>query len=120
MTFFFKKVLALLKAFATYCPYCLAGKKVVQVASGKNKLKKKNNPTEKEKNLIGGIKMGKYIAIIGVFCPFFWISLLTGASIEMIRFNAIHSGIVILIGFVIMLICRVGLEKIRKESSSSM
>lgn len=114
---FLKKILALLKAFVTYCPYCLLGKKAVQVASGK-KIKKESKPTERERKLMEGMKTGRNIAIIGVFCPFFWVSLLTGSSIEMIRFNAIHSGVFILIGIIIMLVCRVGLGNARKENSS--
>jgi len=120
LTWFFKKLLVLLKAFVTYCPYCLAGKKVVQVANGKKSLCNKRNSIEQAEKLISSIKMGRNIALIGVFCPFFWVSLLTGSSIETIRFNAIHSGIVILLGLTIMLVCRVNLGRARRESSSSM
>lgn len=120
MNNFFKRVFALLKAFVTYCPYCLAGKKVVQIVNGKKNLVKKCTPTQLERTILNGMKTGRNIALIGVFCPFFWFSLLTGASGQAIQFNAIHSGIVILIGLGIMLVYRFKLGRIRKENSSLM
>ena len=48
-------------------------------------------------------KQGATIMVIGLCCPIFWISLIAGASIETLRFNAIHSGIVALIGLAIMI-----------------
>lgn len=108
------KVSSLLKAFLTYCPYCVAGKKVAQVASGKKNIKKKTVSKEIEKDLIEGIKMGRFFALIGLFCPFFWISVFAGANIQVIKFNAIHSGIVILGGIVIMIFFQFRLNKLRK------
>ena len=49
-------------------------------------------------------KQGAIIMIIGILCPIFWISLFSGASAEVVRFNATHSGAVALIGMVIMII----------------
>jgi len=49
-------------------------------------------------------KSGRNIALLGFFCPFFWFSLFSGADASTILFNAIHSGIVFLIGVVIMFI----------------
>ena len=48
-------------------------------------------------------KQGAIIMIVGICCPIFWISLITGASAETLRFNIIHSGIVAFIGLVIMI-----------------
>lgn len=118
MNNFFKRVFALLKAFVTYCPYCLAGKKVVQVVNGKKNLEKKCTSTELERTLLNGMKTGRNIALVGVFCPFFWFSLLSGASRQTIQFNAIHSGIVILIGLAILLVYRFNLGRMRKANSS--
>ncbi|MCX7749127.1 MAG: hypothetical protein N2645_19880 [Clostridia bacterium] len=116
----FNKTIALIKAFVKYCPYCLAGKKVVQVASRKKNCdcEKKTALDKTEENMITGIKTGRNIALVGVFCPFFWISVLTGSSIQTIQFNAIHSGIVILIGLAIASIYRFNLGRIRKRSTS--
>lgn len=46
-------------------------------------------------------KAGRNIALIGLFCPFFWYALFTGASKSELTFHAIHSSIVILIGIVV-------------------
>lgn len=46
---------------------------------------------------------GAGIALLGLFCPFFWIALLGGAGKGELLFHATHSGIVILIGIVMML-----------------
>ena len=48
-------------------------------------------------------KQGAIIMVVGICCPIFWISLITGASLATLRFNAIHSGIVALIGLAIMI-----------------
>ena len=47
-------------------------------------------------------KIGRNIALLGFFCPFFWISLFTGAETATTIFHAIHSSIVFLLGVVIM------------------
>jgi len=48
-------------------------------------------------------RQGAIIMVIGICCPIFWISLITGATTETLRFNAIHSGIIALIGLGIMI-----------------
>nr|WP_309504444.1 hypothetical protein [uncultured Roseovarius sp.] len=48
-------------------------------------------------------RSGASIALLGLFCPFFWIALLSGASKGEILFHATHSGVVILIGVVMVL-----------------
>lgn len=47
-------------------------------------------------------KAGRNIALLGLFCPFFWFALLTNASASTLAFHATHSGIVFLIGVAIM------------------
>ena len=48
-------------------------------------------------------KQGAIIMAVGICCPIFWISLISGASIATLRFNAIHSGLVALLGLGIMI-----------------
>lgn len=47
-------------------------------------------------------KAGRNIALLGLFCPFFWYALLSGAQTSTVMMHAAHSGIVFLIGVVIM------------------
>ncbi|MCQ1060313.1 hypothetical protein ACQKPX_14755 [Photobacterium sp. DNB23_23_1] len=47
-------------------------------------------------------RAGRNIALLGFFCPFFWIALFTGAEASSLAFHATHSGIVFLIGIAIM------------------
>ncbi|WP_135382326.1 hypothetical protein [Vibrio tasmaniensis] len=47
-------------------------------------------------------RAGRNIALLGLLCPFFWYSLFTGASKAELLFHATHSGVVFLIGMVIM------------------
>ena len=49
-------------------------------------------------------RSGRNIALLGLFCPFFWFSLFSGAASSTILLNALHSGIVFLIGLVIMFV----------------
>jgi len=49
-------------------------------------------------------RVGRTIALLGIFCPFFWYALFTGASKAELIFHATHSGIVFLIGIVIMFV----------------
>ncbi|TCS35699.1 hypothetical protein [Reinekea marinisedimentorum] len=53
-------------------------------------------------------RAGRNIALLGLFCPFFWYALLTGANKAELAFHATHSGVVIMIGLVLMFI---GLKK---------
>jgi hypothetical protein len=57
----------------------------------------------KGKDISEQAKAGRNIALLGLFCPFFWYALLTGASRDTLLFHATHSGIVFLIGLSIML-----------------
>jgi hypothetical protein len=54
--------------------------------------------TNREYYLKSQIRIGYGIMLIGVFCPIFWFSFLSGARGNELMFNAIHSGIVILFG----------------------
>lgn len=65
-----------------------------------------------DKHISVQIQSGKRIALLGLFCPFFWYALLTGAPKLELMFHATHSGIVFLIGIAI--IC-VSLRKQKKQ-----
>ncbi|MDQ8182604.1 hypothetical protein [Pelagicoccus sp. SDUM812005] len=54
------------------------------------------------------VKAGRNIALLGFFCPFFWIALLSGAEASTLGLHAAHSGIVFLAGLGIL---TVGLMK---------
>ncbi len=51
----------------------------------------------------GQTKAGRNIALLGIFCPFFWMALLSGERGAALAFHAVHSGVVCLIGVAIMI-----------------
>jgi hypothetical protein len=56
-----------------------------------------------ERKLPAATRQGAFITLLGIFCPIFWVALFTGASASELKFHAIHSGIVVLIGVVLMI-----------------
>lgn len=91
-----------IRGFAGYliscCPYTMLGKKILQVLRGEKGTR--NEPlTNRELYLKNQIKIGSGIMLIGIFCPIFWFSYLSGARGNDLMFNAVHSLIVILFGF---------------------
>ncbi|MBP1840003.1 hypothetical protein [Formosa algae] len=85
------------KSLIQACPYTLMGKHCKDVLKGKSK----QQSTPKLKSIKQGMKMGRNIALVGVFCPFLWISVLSGASTDFIILNVIHSGIIVCLGLVV-------------------
>lgn len=92
-----------IRRFAGYviscCPYSMLGKKILRFLRGE----KGTTPeplTNRELYFQGQVKIGFGIMLIGVFCPIFWFSFLTGARGNELMFNAIHSSIVILLGLI--------------------
>jgi|GEM_PF-3104700 len=81
----------------SYCPYTMLGKKIIWSLQGKKKQSSeplKNRETYlKSKNTFG---LG--IILIGVFCPIFWISLVTGVEGEELIRSGINSLLVVLFG----------------------
>lgn len=69
-----------------------------------------------ERKLPESARPGASVALLGLFCPFFWIALFSGASKAELIFHATHSGVVILIGVVLLLI---GLAKENDASKGS-
>lgn len=105
-----KKAFRFLSDIGSSCPYTMLGKKVIRFARCKRDDEKKYI-NDNERNLLKRIKTGRNIALIGFFCPIFWISLFSGARGQELYFNAVHSGIVVLIGLGLMIISRLDLEK---------
>ena len=87
------------KSIVKACPYALIGKKCIAVIKGKPSTV--NNLKNKILLFKTGIKTGRNIALIGVFCPFLWYSILSGASKDFIILNVIHSGIIVALGLLI-------------------
>jgi len=46
-------------------------------------------------------RVGRSIALLGLFCPIFWISLISGADRATLVVHAAHSGVVFLFGLII-------------------
>jgi len=91
------------------CPYTMLGKKILQFLRGETGTQKESF-TNREIYLKSQIKIGSGIMLIGVFCPIFWFSYLSGARGNDLMFNAIHSGIVILFGLLYFTIYRIQLR----------
>jgi hypothetical protein len=92
----------------------MAAKKCIDIIKGKKYTGPQNhNKILKYRN---GIKIGRNIMLIGVFCPFLWYSILSGKSEELIFLNMIHSGIFVGIGFLIVSISYLVLNFYRKHS----
>lgn len=97
-----------------YCPYCIVGKQVADKVSSKKTAEKKSESVDNsEKRLIERMRTGRNVALIGVFCPIFWVSLFMGASGSVLLLNAIHSSIFIGIGITYSLINFIILRKLR-------
>jgi len=93
---FFKN---LFKSIVNACPYSILGKKCMGVLT--HKPKTNTSRTNKTKPFKAGIKTGRNIAMVGIFCPFLWYAILSGASKDFILLNVIHSGIIVVLGLVI-------------------
>ena len=57
----------------------------------------------KEKKLPASAKNGAMIALLGLFCPLFWMAYFRGASGSELLFHAAHSGAFVVIGVIMML-----------------
>jgi len=105
------KLFQFLKTIFSACPYTITGKRFVGFFQDK---KSKSIPTmEREQNLLDRVRKGSTIALIGFFCPFFWVLLFSGAGQVDVYFNAMHSGAVILIGIIFLMQSRFDLQKVQ-------
>ena len=82
------------------CPYSVLGKKSVGFLKGTSS--RGRGLKSKTEVLKSGIKTGRNILLVGLFCPFLWYSILTGSSRDFIIFNVVHSGIIVGLGFLIL------------------
>jgi hypothetical protein len=92
------------------CPYTMLGKKILCFLRGE----KGPSPeplTNREIHLRSNMKIGYGIMLIGIFCPIFWLSFLSGARGSELMFNAIHSGLVIAFGLAFTIIYWVQLKR---------
>ena len=92
-----KRPFSLLASIASYCPYTMGAKAVYRRLAG-IPADPACDLTNREAYLMGKVKVGMGIMLIGVFCPIFWFSLLIGVRGEDLMWNAIHSGLVVLFG----------------------
>lgn len=92
------------------CPYSMLGKKVLRFLRNET-----GTPVEKLTNreiqLKSKIKIGYGIMLVGIFCPIFWISFLSGARGNELMFNAVHSFLVVIFGLGFVIIYRIQLGK---------
>ncbi|QDO93905.1 hypothetical protein FNB79_07875 [Formosa sediminum] len=88
------------KSVVQACPYTHVGKRCINVVT-----RKSEKSTQIPKNAAffkAGMKTGRNIALVGVFCPFLWFSILSGGTKDFIILNAIHSGIIVCLGLSVM------------------
>lgn len=109
-----KKAVNLISSVGSSCPYTMLFKKAIRLLRGEPIIDK-TRLSDREHEILFRIKLGKSIALVGVFCPIFWISLFSGARGEVLYFNAFHSGLVILFGLGFILKYRFDLEKERSK-----
>ncbi len=107
-----KKVVNILSSVSSSCPYALLFKKAIRLLRGEPVIDKARL-SDRERDLLFRIKLGQSIALVGIFCPIFWVSLFSGVRGEALYFNAGHSGLVILVGLGFILKYRIDLEKER-------
>lgn len=96
------------------CPYTMIGRKIMQCLRDETGAPH-NQLTNREIQLKSNIKIGYGIMLVGIFCPIFWISFLSGARGNELMFNTVHSGIVILLGFLYFAIYRIHLRKEQEQ-----
>jgi len=105
-----------LKSLLCACPYTMLARTLVRW--GRLILGREDARREiKDRKLVDGVTMGRNIALIGFFCPFFWFSLFGGADAATIRFNAMHSGAFVIVGLLWMLRSLMQIERKRREGS---
>jgi hypothetical protein len=79
---------AIFKSLTKLCAYTHLFKMISAFLSGKN--------------ISELTKGGRNTALLGIFCPFFWFALFSGADEAEVMFHGTHSSIVFFIGIAIM------------------
>lgn len=108
------KLKGFIKSIINACPYTITGKKCLNIIRG-NTVDKPCS-SDKIQKYRKGIKTGFNISLIGVFCPFLWYSIFTGKSKNFIFLNMIHSGVILSIGVLLILINYLLIIYYRKSS----
>lgn len=108
-----RKTMAVIAA----CPYTIVGRRLFS-QKGPTERSCAQLTADQEIQIAQRVKLGRNIALIGVFCPFFWMALFSGATRDFILFNAIHSGIVIAIGCLILAKGRMDLKRYKESKKS--
>ncbi|GAA5219980.1 hypothetical protein [Membranihabitans marinus] len=88
------------KSIVKACPYTILGKKGIEIFKAAPKSDK--NIENKMQRYKTGMKTGRNISLVGVFCPFLWYAILSGASKEFIMLNVIHSALFVVLGLLIL------------------
>ncbi|MDW5290323.1 hypothetical protein [Formosa sp. PL04] len=97
-----KSLTNLFKSAVQACPYTHVGKTCISAMKGEYKPVK--NSTNKILAYKSRMRTGRNISLVGVFCPFLWYAIISGASTNFILLNAMHSGIIVAIGLLIIAI----------------
>lgn len=113
-----KRPFSLLSSIASYCPYTMGAKAIYRRLAG-IPADPVCDITNREAYLMGKVKVGMGIMLIGVFCPIFWFSLFIGVRGEDLMWNAIHSGLVVLFGAAYLAWYRYDLEVHRRKLAES-
>ena len=67
------------------CPYSFIGRKCFDAVKGKTRSHTNKNLNDRILSFKLGIKTGRNIILIGVFCPILWYSILSGANKKFIE-----------------------------------
>ncbi|MAN29134.1 MAG: hypothetical protein CMH14_17770 [Mesonia sp.] len=96
------------------CPYSFIGRKCFDAVKGKTRSHTNKNLNDRILSFKLGIKTGRNIILIGVFCPILWYSILSGANKKFIELNLIHSAIIVGLGLLVMLVNYIALFNYRR------
>jgi hypothetical protein len=105
------------------CPYTMLVKKIIHILRGD--IGTHLPPTNREIYLQSKVKIGYGIILIGVSCPLFWLSFLSGAQGIELLFSGVSSFSVIVFGLVYMGFYRIqlrnelGTEKITGDENAN-
>ena len=70
---------------------------------------------DKAEGLLSVMMSGKFIMMLGSFCPLFWRSLLSGDRISVVLFNLVHSVLYIMLGYIMIKKSKKSLDAMRKK-----
>lgn len=79
------------------CPFTMLGKRIIRIV-GRELVTPEHPLNNREHYLLGKIRIGYGIILIGVVCPVFWLSFFSGARGIDLAFKAGTSLLVILFG----------------------